>query len=89
MEAFLNGREIYNEADFHKQIKIVLGFPSHYGENLDALWDCLTGWIDIPTTLIWNDFEFSTHALGEYALKLRNLFEDAQREVTGFKVVFK
>ncbi len=28
-------------SDIHKKIKKALNFPEHYGENLDALWDCL------------------------------------------------
>jgi RNAse (barnase) inhibitor barstar len=29
-----------------------LGFPSYYGANLDALWDCLTDLTE-PTALVW------------------------------------
>ena len=27
--------------EIHKIIKEKLGFPDYYGENLDALWDCM------------------------------------------------
>lgn len=27
--------------ELHTRIKIALGFPDHYGKNLDALWDCI------------------------------------------------
>ena len=42
----LDGSLIGNEKDFHEQISKALEFPDHYGENLDALWDCLSGEID-------------------------------------------
>lgn len=29
-----------------------LDFPDHYGQNLDALWDCLTD-LEQPTALVW------------------------------------
>lgn len=29
------------QADFHRDVKAALGFPDHYGENLDAFNDCL------------------------------------------------
>ncbi len=29
-----------------------LHFPDHYGQNLDALWDCLTD-LELPTALVW------------------------------------
>ena len=30
-----------NADDIHQEIKIKFGFPDWYGENWDALWDCL------------------------------------------------
>lgn len=30
-----------NADDIHERIKTNLGFPAYYGENWDALWDCL------------------------------------------------
>ena len=32
----------------HRIIKKELDFPHYYGENLDALWDCLTDMTDDP-----------------------------------------
>jgi ribonuclease inhibitor len=29
----------------------VRGFPDFYGENPDALWDCLTGFIETPAAI--------------------------------------
>lgn len=37
-------------------IGTALGFPDHYGRNLDALWDCLTD-LDGPTALVWSGWE--------------------------------
>lgn len=33
-----------------------LAFPEHYGQNLDALWDCLTDLAE-PTALVWSGWE--------------------------------
>lgn len=85
MEVIFKGSNIKNIEDFHKQIKEVLDLPDYYGENLDALWDCLTGWIDIPTTFIWEDFEYSKDKLGAFADKVIGLFKDAEKEIPGFK----
>ena len=35
----------------HEAIKEGLGLPDYYGMNMDALWDCITGYIDIPATI--------------------------------------
>lgn len=35
-----------NWFDVHKVLQKQLSFPYHYGMNLDALWDCLTGYME-------------------------------------------
>ena len=37
--------------EFHQTIKKELDFPKRYGENWDALWDCLTERVDIEEPL--------------------------------------
>ncbi len=56
---FVDGKDFENKEGLHDTLKDKLDFPDYYGKNLDALWDCLTGWIDLPLTLIWRNFEFS------------------------------
>ncbi|MBQ7356351.1 MAG: barstar family protein [Clostridia bacterium] len=43
---------VENYRDIHKTIKEALDFPDYYGENLDALWDCLTDQLLSGTTYI-------------------------------------
>lgn len=42
----LDFREVRYYQEIHRIIKEALDFPEWYGENLDALWDCLTDCID-------------------------------------------
>ncbi len=37
--------------EVHKVIKEGLDFPDYYGENISALWDCLTDMVDIDDPL--------------------------------------
>ncbi|GAA0741794.1 barstar family protein [Clostridium oceanicum] len=60
----LDGKEMINEIKTHQILKEKLDLPYYYGENFSALWDCLTGWISLPLTIIWNDFEDSKKQLG-------------------------
>ncbi len=87
MEAIIEGNKIFNVNDFHKSLKVALNLPEYYGENLDALWDCITGQIEMPTTIIWKDFAISQKYLGGYSDKVLQLFKDAEHEIANFKII--
>jgi len=77
MVVIINGAEIYTKQDFHKQVAMLLNFPHYYGENLDALWDCL---FDIcPVDIRWEQFNLSKERLGDYANKARSVFENTNK----------
>lgn len=82
----LNGKNIRNVDEFHKAIKSGLDLPEYYGENLDALWDVLTAWVEMPLTIIWRDFDLSKKFMGQDADRIIKFFEDVETEVKGFKV---
>jgi ribonuclease inhibitor len=41
-----------------------LALPRHFGRNLDALWDVLTGDVRGPVTIRWRDHAKARAALG-------------------------
>jgi len=57
-----------------------LGFPDHFGRNLDALWDVLTTDIEGPLEIIWVAPELSRAALGDDYARLVSLLEEAVAE---------
>ncbi|MCM2990604.1 barstar family protein [Bacillus safensis] len=79
----LNGAACRSQEELHDQLKTVLHLPDHYGKNLDALWDCLTGEVTLPVELTWVNFQASKVALGDYAESLRQLFQEAEEELKG------
>jgi len=87
----LEGNEIRSEAAFHAAIAAALSFPDHYGENLDALWDVLTGDVERPVVLVWKNAETSRAALAskfEAIVELMRKVE--QQDVTwGLKEKFE
>jgi len=49
-EVPIDERDLLNISVVHDYLRVTLGFPEHYGKNLDALQDCL-GDISMPTRL--------------------------------------
>lgn len=66
---------IENKEQLHDAFSEALCFPAHYGRNLDALHDCLTG-ITGPTRISLPGFR----DLGPFARGFRLVLEDAEAE---------
>lgn len=67
----------------HEKLAEQLGFPEHYGRNLDALWDCLTeptGEERILTLSAVPDFSRGEPGLREYFSELLQVLEEAAKE---------
>ena len=41
MKYILDGKQMVSKEETHAYLKETFGFPEHYGNNLDALHDCL------------------------------------------------
>jgi len=85
----IHGELIKNIRDFHLAMKHSFNLPDYYGDNLDALWDCLTTWIETPVEVIWVNFEDSRNSLGNYSKIITDLFGEAQKEINGFSILYR
>ena len=47
-EVYIDFVEIGDEEDFYAQLKEKLALPEHFGDNLDALYDSITGDVELP-----------------------------------------
>ncbi|MFF2479579.1 barstar family protein [Paenibacillus sp. NPDC058071] len=81
----LDGRSLDSMDQVHRMLKEELKLPDYYGANLDALWDCLTGFVSLPLTIQWIHIEDSERRLGDDGRALVKLFEEAQEELDGFR----
>ena len=80
----LDGEKIENEKMLHESLKNKLNFPDYYGMNLHALWDLITGHIQLPIKIIWENFSKSKTKLGnEFTNSLIKLFDRAKQELNG------
>ena len=77
--------------EFYKLIKDKFKLPEWFGENADALWDMLTGFIEIPCEIIFKNFDRKENDYNERNITLiLNCFKDAEKEnPTKLKVIFE
>ena len=71
-EFTLDCTKIADKAALHSALAEGLSFPDWYGNNLDALYDCLTGITD-DTCIIVEGLDALEEKLGSYALSLRKV----------------
>ncbi|MCI8400353.1 MAG: barstar family protein [Oscillibacter sp.] len=77
-EFTLDGGAVRDRRDLHAALAQGLDFPHWYGQNLDALRDCLT---DLPETrLTVANPQALEDALGAYAGRFLRVLEDAVSE---------
>ncbi len=75
----LYGKDIHSKEQLHEILMQLLPLPSHYGKNLDALYDSLTE-LSSPLELhIWDSNALCTN-LGSYGKKFLMVLDDCQRE---------
>ena len=79
----IQGSKVTDKNILHQILKQELNLPNHYGENLDALWDCLTTDIKLPLTIEWIGFQKSKELLGDYAENTLEIFNKAEKFTKG------
>ena len=84
---FLYGSQIQTKEQLHRVLAESLPFPDWYGQNLDALWDCLTS-LSAPVQLIVAEKEALCRNLPGYGEKFIRLLEDSARENPMIQVKF-
>lgn len=84
MEVTLDCRYFSDKVTAHNQLKERLGFPDHYGKNLDALYDCLT---ELSGCRILLQNAASLQQLGPYGESLLNTIRDAAEHNPGLELV--
>lgn len=77
----INFTDIGDYEDFYNQLKEKLILPDYFGDNLDALYDCITGFVELPLHL-----EFVNMSVDQLEIfeDLITTLEDAEEETEGF-----
>lgn len=78
-------------AQLHKELKMKFEFPDYYGENWDALWDCLDGWYDDDEDVIVEIMGLDTMPddMRRYAQTMLKVFDDVHRNSPNVKFEIK
>lgn len=70
----LDGRHMDTRAALHRRLKEALSLPEYYGNNLDALHDCLGEMRQVQIVLRYP--QALLNSLGNYGQRVIRLFED-------------
>ena len=85
MEVYIDFLEIGDYEDFYAQLKEKLTLPEHFGDNLDALFDVITGELEMPLHLEFVNMSVEQLEIFE---DLLTTLEDAEDEVEAFTFAY-
>ena len=74
--------------DAHSYLKKKLAFPDYYGNNLDALYDCLTDIYDKQTIMIPKEIT-SPRCLGNYGKRMLLVFQEAAKDNKNLQIIIQ
>ena len=75
----LEGEKMTSQKAVHSYLREQLTLPQYYGENLDALYDCLTADVE-EKTIVFSHPEAAIAKLGRYGRRLLAVFEEAAQQ---------
>ena len=85
MEIYIDFLAIGDYEDFYAQLKEKLTLPEHFGDNLDALFDVITGELEMPLHLEFVNMSVEQLEIFE---DLLTTLEDAEDEVEDFTFAY-
>ena len=81
MEIYIDFLNIGDYEDFYAQLKEKLTLPEYFGDNLDALYDVITGELEMPLHIEFVNMSVEQLEIFE---DLLTTLEDAEDEVEDF-----
>ena len=86
-EITIDCRGFVPRSDLHRALADALAFPDHYGNNLDALHDCLTD-ISEETRIFLVNWADAEERLGSYARSAKRAILYAAIENQNLAIIF-
>ena len=85
-EIVFDASQVESMDQLHAELARSLNFSAHYGRNLDALYDCLSGEMALPLKIIWRNYRSTRLKLGKDIAKILKVMEDFSREDPDFMI---
>lgn len=85
MNIYIDFVEIGDYEDFYAQLKEKIALPEHFGDNLDALYDTISGEVELPLHLEF--VNMSVEQLDIFEDLLATL-EEADEEIEDFSFAY-
>lgn len=82
---YIDFTEIGDYEDFYTQLKEKLTLPEHFGDNLDALYDVISGELEMPLHLEFVNLSVDQLEIFE---DLLTTLEDAEEQVEDFTFTY-
>lgn len=76
----LDFSEIKTVLELHQHLKEVFDLPAYYGNNIDALWDCLSCCYDESTTIELRNLDTLKRKLEKTTQTMLEVFQDLHDE---------
>lgn len=86
MDHHINCAEIHSRVEFHRILSQTLHFPEWYGNNLDALYDCMA---EITATIRLRHWDMAEAALGSYGKNTRRVLTHAAQRNGPLEIIFE
>lgn len=88
VERILDFSDCQYLGEVHQIIQEKLELPERYGDNLDALWDALTGIMYVPANIkiIYNPKKIASMELSDEVCKIVEVFKAAAQEYNEFEL---
>lgn len=85
----IDGAAVTSLAEAWELLARALELPEHFGRNLDALHDCLTGDVPGPLVVEWRNSARTEATLGPDFGRIRATMEEAAAERPDLRVRFR
>ena len=88
---FTAPEQLQDWGTLHQRIRKAFGFPDYYGENWDAMWDCLTDVFLQPVQrhIVVEGFDAMPQGLRAYAAPMQEIFSDLQEKYPWVSVTYR